>query len=160
MSKYVSVCLDDMVCGAEDRKRKRKSSPDEEPPKRKVRADNEADSASPIRVIAEAVSMRGSKRRAEAASESPNKKMRSSNSNCERNSTVSEGVSVKGSKVKVSTDSDRPPKGSPEPSVSNRSSSDEEELFDVSFSVKTSQGELIEGHEVAQVTGRFQHCEK
>ena len=100
--------------------------------------------------IYEGANVRRSKQKAqEADEERPNKKIsdRDHVSITEPSSVVSEGVKVRQSERKAHDDADRASKKSsdlsPRTSTCSSSSSDEEETYDLSFTVKTNRGKLI-----------------
>ncbi|KAL7376758.1 hypothetical protein ABVT39_015425 [Epinephelus coioides] len=127
-----------------ERSTKRKASTHEGPSRKKVKTD---DSTHTLHF--EGASVRGSKRKAqEADEERPNKKIRGSDhvSITEPSSVVFEGVKVRQSERKAHDDGDRASNKSsdlsPEISACSSSLSDEEETYDLSFTVKTNRAEF------------------
>ncbi|XP_049931092.1 serine/threonine-protein kinase pim-2-like [Epinephelus moara] len=130
-----------------ERTAKRKASTDEGPSKKKVKTEDSTHT--PHFAIYEGASVRGSKRKAqEADEERPNKKIRGSDhvSITEPSSVVFEGVKVRQSERKAHDDADRASKKSsdlsPRISACSSSLSDEEETYDLSFTVKTNRAEF------------------
>ena len=120
-----------------ERLTKRKASTDEGPSKKRVKTDDSTHTP-PFEGASQ-----------EADEERTNKDFRGGDhvSITVPSSVVSEGVKVRQSERKAHDDSDRASKKSsdlsPRTSTCSSSSSDEEETYDLSFTVKTNRGKLI-----------------